>query len=247
MRLARVQTADGPVTGVYEDGIVTTESNAYDTCSEAELLAPVHPSTIYCVGRNYATTLDQMEYERPAEPDFFIKPTVSVHPPETPIPYPSFSDEVTYAGELAAVIDKQCEHVTEDEVDDIVRGYTIMNDIDALDQPGRTARKAFNGSGPLGPWIETELDPVGVKMHTMINGEERQRSNTEMMLFKPYEVISFLSERFTLRSGDVIAFGSPANPGLVEPGDEIEITYEGIGTLRNTVANQPNYAKQSPE
>ncbi|GGM60381.1 2-keto-4-pentenoate hydratase/2-oxohepta-3-ene-1,7-dioic acid hydratase in catechol pathway [Halarchaeum rubridurum] len=237
MRLARARTADGIVTGTYDDGVLETESDAYDlTGDDATVLAPTEPSALYCVGRNYAATLDQMDYERPEEPDFFIKPPAAVLAPERPIPYPSFSEEVTYAGELAAVIDERCRDVAETNVDDVVRGYTIMNDVDALDQPGRTARKAFDGSGPLGPWIETDLDPAGVEMHTEINGEERQRSDTDHMLFSPREVVSFLSERFTLRPGDVVAFGSPANPGLIEPGDEVEITYEGVGTLRNTVA-----------
>ena len=233
MRLARAQTKDGIVEGTYKDGTLRTETGVYNI--DKNLLAPVRPTTIYCVGRNYAATLDQMEYERPTEPDFFIKPAVSTHPPETPIPYPPFTNELTYAGELAAVVDKHCENVAEDEVDDILRGYTIMNDVDALDQPGRTARKAFNGSGPLGPWIETDLDPTGLDMHTLINDEKRQDSNTELMLFKPHEIVSYLSKRFRLHQGDVVAFGSPANPGVIEPGDEIEITYEGIGTLRNTV------------
>ncbi|WP_148294575.1 fumarylacetoacetate hydrolase family protein, partial [Halarchaeum acidiphilum] len=149
---------------------------------------------------------------------------------------PTFSDEVTYAGELAAVIGTTCRDVAPADVPAVVRGYTIMNDVDALDQPGRTARKAFDGSGPLGPWIETDLDPSGIDMRTVIDGEERQRSNTELMLFEPREVIAFLTERFTLRPGDVVAFGSPANPGLIEPGDEVSITYEGVGTLTNGVA-----------
>jgi len=243
MRLARARTPDGIVTGTYDDGVLETETGAYDlTDDEVALLAPTTPSTLYCIGRNYAATLDQMEYERPAEPDFFIKPPVSVLGPERPIPYPRFSDEVTYAGELAAVIDERCRDIDATDVDDVVRGYTIMNDVDALDQPGRTARKAFDGSAPLGPWIETDVDPAGIEMHTEINGEERQRSDTDHMLFSPRAVIAFLSERFTLQSGDVVAFGSPANPGVIEPGDEIEITYEGVGTLRNTVA-EPDDAR----
>ena len=238
MRLARAQTPDGIITGTYESGSLKSENNVYDIESDADLLAPVSPSTLYCVGRNYVATLDQMEYERPTEPDFFIKPSVSTHPPETPISYPTFSNEVTYAGELAAVVDEECRNVAADDVTEVLRGYTIMNDVDALDQQGRTARKAFDGSAPLGPWIETDLDPIGLDIRTVINGENRQHSNTELMLFKPHEIVSFLSERFTLQPGDVIAFGSPANPGLIEPGDAIEITYEGIGTLRNTV-NDP--------
>jgi 2-keto-4-pentenoate hydratase/2-oxohepta-3-ene-1,7-dioic acid hydratase in catechol pathway len=170
----------------------------------------------------------------PEVPDFFIKPPVSLHDPETPIPYPSFTEELTYAGELAAVIDTECKNVEESEVDDVVRGYTILNDLDCLDQERRTARKAFDSSGPLGP-VVADVDPVGLDMTTHINGELRQEDNTENMFIKPREVISFLSERFTFKPGDVISFGSPANPGLLERGDEIEIHYEGIGTLRNTV------------
>jgi 2-keto-4-pentenoate hydratase/2-oxohepta-3-ene-1,7-dioic acid hydratase in catechol pathway len=236
MRLARARTRDGVVSGEYDpdEDRLETDDGSYEVGSE-RLLAPCEPSALYCVGRNYAETLDQMEYERPEEPDFFIKPPVSVISHGTPIPYPTFSEEVTYAGELAAVIDRECTDVSPEEVPDVVRGYTIMNDVDALDQPGRTARKAFDGSGPLGPWIETDLDPTGIDMHTEINGERRQEANTELMLFDPYEIVSFLSERFTFAPGDVIAFGSPANPGTIEPGDEIEITYERVGTLRNAV------------
>ncbi|MFP8952136.1 fumarylacetoacetate hydrolase family protein [Natrialbaceae archaeon A-arb3/5] len=235
MRLARIETADGPVTGRYEDGVVHDDDETYEVGVDGDLLPPCEPTALYCVGRNYVETLDQMEYERPDEPDFFIKPPASLLAHEAPIPYPAFTEELTYAGELAAVIDERCHDVAEDEVDDVVRGYTIMNDMDALDQQGRTARKAFDGSGPLGPWIETDLDPTAIDMHTDVAGERRQDANTELMLFDPYEIVSYLSKRFTFEAGDVIAFGSPANPGLVEPGDSVEITYEGVGTLRNTI------------
>jgi 2-keto-4-pentenoate hydratase/2-oxohepta-3-ene-1,7-dioic acid hydratase in catechol pathway len=235
MRLARARTGDGPREGELQGGTLHTDDGEYEIERE-DLLAPCIPSALYCVGRNYTETLDQMEYDRPEEPDFFIKPPVSVIPTGSAIPYPTFSEEVTYAGELAAVIGKECKNVASEEVPEVVRGYTIMNDVDALDQQGRTARKAFDGSGPLGPWIETELDHRGIDMHTEINDEVRQKANTELMLFDAYEIVSYLSERFTFSPGDVIAFGSPANPGTVEPGDDIEITYEGVGTLKNTVA-----------
>ncbi|GAA0646628.1 fumarylacetoacetate hydrolase family protein [Salarchaeum japonicum] len=234
MKLARARIDGEVVEGRYEDGALVTADAEHDVPTE-DLLAPCSPSALYCVGRNYAATLDQMEYERPDQPDFFIKPPVSVIGPGDEIPYPSFSEEVTYAGELAAVIDEECTNVSEDDVPEVVRGYTIMNDVDALDQPGRTARKAFDGSGPLGPWIETDLDPTSIDMHTVVDGERRQESNTELMLFDPHEIVSFLSERFTFKPGDVVAFGSPANPGTVEPGSEVSITYEGVGTLENTV------------
>jgi 2-keto-4-pentenoate hydratase/2-oxohepta-3-ene-1,7-dioic acid hydratase in catechol pathway len=237
MRLARMSTPDGPVSGRYEDGVVHADGGTFAVGTDGDLLPPCEPTALYCVGRNYADTLDQMDYERPEEPSFFIKPPASLLAHDEPIPYPPFTDELTYAGELAAVIDERCSSVPPENVSEVVRGYTIMNDVDALDQGGRTARKAFDGSAPLGPWIETDLDPTAIDMHTDIDGERRQQANTDQMLFGVEEVVSFLSERFTFRPGDVVAFGSPANPGLVEPGDEIAITYEGIGTLRNTVVD----------
>ena len=235
MRLARVRTDDGVVTGRYDDGIVTVDGDEFEVGVDADLLAPCEPSALYCVGRNYAATVDQMDYDIPDQPDWFIKPPVSVLGPGADIEYPAWTDELTYAGELAAVVDRECSDVAESEVSDVVRGYTILNDLDALDQPGRTARKAFDGSGPLGPWIETDVDPTDLDMTTHVGGELRQEANTQQMLFSPAEVVSFLSERYTFQPGDVISFGSPANPGLVEPGDDVEIWYEGVGTLTNTV------------
>jgi len=235
MKLARIRTADGVSTGEYVDGGVTTEDGTRYESEEYDLLAPCEPSALYCVGRNFAETLDQMDYDAPDEPDFFIKPPVSVLDPGVSIRYPSFTEELTYAGELAAVIGERRHDIAESEVDDALLGYTILNDLDALDQQGRTARKAFDGSGPLGPYVETEIDPAGIDMETYVAGERRQSANTEQMFFGPREIVSYLSERFTFRPGDVVSFGSPANPGLLEPGDEIEITYEGVGTLRNAV------------
>ena len=221
--------------GQYRDGRIVADDGEYRVGRDGSLTYPCSPSAIYCVGRNYAETLEQMDYERPSEPDFFIKPPASLLGHGDAIRYPRWTDELTYAGELAAVVGRRCRDVPAGAVSEVIRGYTILNDVDALDQAGRTARKAFDGSGPLGPWIETDLDPEGIGMKTVINGETRQDSNTELMLFDPSEIVSFLSHRFTLRPGDVIAFGSPANPGTVTPGDVIEITYTGVGTLRNRV------------
>ncbi|WP_336034663.1 fumarylacetoacetate hydrolase family protein [Halobacterium yunchengense] len=235
MRLARLRTGDGVVDGEYRDGVVVADGTEYAVGEDGHLAPPCEPSAVYCVGRNYAATLDQMDYDRPDQPDFFVKPPVSVVGHGAEIPYPSWTDELTYAGELAAVVGERCRDVAAADVPDVLRGFTVLNDLDALDQPGRTARKAFDASGPLGPWIETDVDPTGIDMHTDVGGDRRQEANTAQMLFDPSEVVSFLSERFILRPGDVVAFGSPANPGLVEPGDTVEITYEGVGTLENTI------------
>lgn len=234
MKLARAhvdgEVLEGEYVGDEEGGEIDGTSVGYD-----ELLAPCEPSALYCVGRNYAEKIDQMEYEVPEKPDFFIKPPTSVVAPGDNVPYPDWTDELTYAGELAAVIGKECHDVSKAEVPEVLRGYTVMNDMDALDQERRTARKAFDGSAPLGPWIETDVDVTGIEIETYVGGEKRQEANTEMMIFGTHELVSFMSRRFTLREGDVIAFGSPANPGLVERGEEVEITYEGVGTLRNRV------------
>jgi 2-keto-4-pentenoate hydratase/2-oxohepta-3-ene-1,7-dioic acid hydratase in catechol pathway len=236
MKRARVRTADGIREGEYDDGVVATDNGEYAVGEDAELLAPCEPGTFYCVGRNFVETLDQMDYDVPDEPDWFIKPAVSVHHPGDPIPHPPWTDELTYAGELAAVVDEPCTDLDgEGEVREALRGWTILNDLDALDQPGRTARKAFDGSAPLGPVLETDLDPRGIDMETHVAGEKRQEANTELMIFDPHETLAFLSKRYTFRPGDVVSFGSPANPGLLEPGDDVEIWYEGIGTLQNTV------------
>ena len=235
MQLARVLTPNGPVAGEHDDGIIHADDGEYEVGVDGRLLPPCEPSALYCVGRNYGETLEQMDYDQPDEPDFFIKPPTSLLGHDAPIRYPSFTNELTYAGELAAVIDVRCRDVSPDEATNVIRGYTILNDLDALDQESRTARKAFDGSAPLGPWVETDVDPVGIDMYTEINGERRQEDNTANMFFKPNEVVAFLSKRFTFRPGDVISFGSPANPGLLEPGDEVEIVYEGVGTLQNEV------------
>ena len=247
MRLARLLTPDGPVAGRYEDGTVivgdgdgrhgTDRHGTYEVGRDGRLLPPCEPSALYCVGRNYAATLEQMEYDRPEEPDFFIKPPTSLLAHDRPVRYPAWTDELTYAGELVAVIDERCHDIDPEDVPDAVRGYTVLNDLDALDQDGRTARKAFDGSAPLGPWIETDVEPTGLDVTTTVGGERRQDANTDLMLFDPYETVSYLSRRFTFRPGDCIAFGSPANPGLVEPGERVEITYEGVGTLSNRIVS----------
>jgi 2-keto-4-pentenoate hydratase/2-oxohepta-3-ene-1,7-dioic acid hydratase in catechol pathway len=237
MKLARARTPDGVQTGEYDpdDGTLDTPEGSY-TVDREDLLAPCEPGTFYCVGRNFAETVEQMDYEVPDRPDWFIKPAVSVHHPGEHIVHPPWTDELTYAGELAAVIDEPCTDLdSEQEVREVLRGWTILNDLDALDQDGRTARKAFDGSAPLGPVIETDLDPRDVEMETVIGGEIRQAATTAQMLFDPYEILQFLSGRYTFRPGDVVSFGSPANPGLLDPGDEVAITYEGVGTLRNRV------------
>jgi 2-keto-4-pentenoate hydratase/2-oxohepta-3-ene-1,7-dioic acid hydratase in catechol pathway len=237
MRIARIDTSDGAKSGEYLDGRVETENGETFTVGEdATLLPPCTPSTLYCAGRNFRDYLRHKGNERPDVPHFFLKPPAALLAAERTIPYPTFADGVGYAGELAAVIGTTCRHVDPDEALEYVRGYTIMNDLDALGQEG-AGMKVFEAAAPLGPWIETELDPGDVTLRTTVGGEVRQEGTTAEMLFTPSRILSFLSHRITLRPDDVVAFGSPANPGEVLPGESVEIWYEGIGTLRNDLAH----------
>lgn len=232
MRLARADTADGVVSGTYTDGVLETEDEHYLVSEEASLLPPSDPTTVYCAGRNYQDYLKHKGNEKPEQPHFFLKPPTALCPTETQIPYPHFAEGVGYAGELAAIVDEKCKNVPETDVESIVRGYTILNDLDAIGEPG-SAMKVFDGGAPVGPWIETDVTPDDLDLETTVGNDVRQTGNTSEMLFNPAEIISFLSERVTLYPGDVIAFGSPANPGDVEPGETVEIWYEGVGTLSN--------------
>ncbi len=242
MPTARIEIDGDVVTGEYEDGRVTVDGTTYTAGVDGSLCPPCEPSTVYCFGRNYPSYLEQNEElleelhgaDPPEELHFFLKGATSVIPHEAPIPYPSFTDSLGYAGELAAVIDRRCKHVDPEDVPDVVRGYTILNDVDAKDQNELTEMKVFDGSAPIGPAI-ADVDPTSLQMRTTIDGEIRQEETTDRMYRPPSEAISALSERVTLRPDDVIAMGSPANPGTVDPGETIEIYYEGIGTLRNTV------------
>lgn len=237
MRIARIKTPEGSATGEYVDGKVETEDgDTYTVGEDAELLPPCLPSTLYCAGRNYQDYLDHKGNQRPSTPHFFLKPPAAVLGTGRTIPYPTFADGVGYAGELAAVIGESCRGVAPDEALDHVLGYTILNDVDALGQEG-AGMKVFEASAPLGPWIETDLEPEGLDLRTTVGDDVRQEGTTSEMLFSPSEIVSFLSQRIELRSGDVVAFGSPANPGEVAPGEDVEIWYEGIGTLRNDLGH----------
>lgn len=246
MPTARIDTGSGVLRGEYDGDAVIVDGTAYSV-SDHDLLPPCDPQTVYCLGRNYHEYLEENsgviadnlshEAEIPESVHFFLKGSTSVIGPDDAIPYPTFSDSVGYGGELAAVIDQECRHVDSDAVSQVVRGYTIMNDITAKDQPGITKTKVFDGSAPLGPAI-ADVDPDSLKMRTTINGELRQEATTADMHYGPSEAIAEISKRVTLKPGDVIALGSPANPGKIKPGDEIEVWYEGIGVLRNPVSDR---------
>ncbi|GAB3624838.1 fumarylacetoacetate hydrolase family protein [Mariniluteicoccus endophyticus] len=209
--------------------------------AEVRLLAPVIPrSKVVCVGKNYAAHAAEMGSEVPAEPLTFFKPNTSVVGPGDPIIYPSWTEKVSYEGELAVVIGRICKEVPVERAQEVVFGYTLANDMTARDKQatdGQWARaKGFDTSCPLGPWISSHLsieEAGDLELVTRVNGEVRQQGRTSQMVRSIAEIIAFVSSYTTLLPGDVILTGTPEGVGLVQPGDEIEIEIEGMGTLTN--------------
>ncbi|HHL39430.1 MAG TPA: FAA hydrolase family protein [Deltaproteobacteria bacterium] len=207
---------------------------------EAALLAPVLPSKIVAIGLNYKAHAAEFDKELPQEPMLFLKPPTAVTGPGGEIVYPShMSRRVDYEGELAVVMGREARGVGVDEAAGYILGYTCFNDVTARDLQGRdvqyTRAKGFDTFAPMGPWIETELDPRDVRIETFLNGSKRQDCSTADMIFDCFELVSFVSRVMTLLPGDVIATGTPSGVGRMKPGDEVEVRIEGIGSLVNTV------------
>lgn len=207
---------------------------------EIQLLAPVAPSKVICIGMNYAAHAAEIAQDVPDEPLMFFKPISSIIGPGEKIVLPAQSDQVELEVELAIVIGKRAKHISKAEVKDHIFGYTIGNDVTARDiqfSDLQWARaKGFDTFCPLGPWIETEFDPSGKRLDSRVHGELRQHAITNDMIFDVETIVSFVSENLTLLPGDVILTGSPAGISRIDHGDEVECEIEGIGVLRNLVA-----------
>lgn len=212
---------------------------------EAKLLLPLPMvSKIMCVGQNYALHVKELDHQIPAEPVIFSKPPTSLLSHGGEIICPKISERVDHEGELAIVIGRKCRNLDKD--DDpraYILGYTCLNDVTCRDlQPKDvqwTRSKGFDTFCPVGPVIQTELDPwAGVGIQTRVNGELRQDGNTRDLLFKLDVIMRYISRFCTLMPGDIIATGTPAGVGPIKPGDVVEVTVEGIGTLRNPVGDE---------
>ncbi|MCM3332357.1 fumarylacetoacetate hydrolase family protein [Kocuria palustris] len=225
-----------PIAGdPFYNGIQPIEGASWKA-QDVRLLAPVIPrSKIVCVGRNYADHAAEMGNELPTSPMLFFKPNTSVVGPGDPVTLPSWTERVSYEAELAVVIGRICKDVPAEKADEVIFGYTAANDLtarDAQETDGQWARaKGFDGSCPLGPWIETELDPSDLRIASRVDGRTKQDSSTAQMVFSVAEIIAYASAAFTLLPGDVILTGTPAGVGQVDEGDRIEVEVEGIGTL----------------
>ena len=203
------------------------------------LLPPVLPSKVVAIGKNYADHAREMGGEPPAEPVLFLKPSTSVIGPGGAISYPRLSNHVDFEGELAIVIGRLCREVPRERVPEVILGYTCANDVTARDLQkldGQWARaKGFDTFCPIGPWIDTDVDPADLAITTTVNGAVKQNARTSLLLHDVTELVVFVSAAMTLLPGDVILTGTPAGVGPLSPGDEVAVTIERIGTLTNTV------------
>ena len=209
--------------------------------SHVRLLAPVEPSKVVCVGRNYAEHAAELGNEVPKEPLIFLKPSSSVIGPDDPIILPRMSKRVDYEGEFAIVMGERCHQPREDEdLSRYILGYTCLNDVTARDiqkQDGQFTRgKSFDTFCPIGPLIETQWDLASASVETRVNGDRRQFGRTTEMLFSVGVIIRWIAEVMTLFPGDVIATGTPPGVGPLAAGDVVEVAVAGIGALRNPVA-----------
>jgi 2-keto-4-pentenoate hydratase/2-oxohepta-3-ene-1,7-dioic acid hydratase in catechol pathway len=210
----------------------------------ARLLAPVEPSKIVCVGRNYREHAAELGNEVPLEPLIFLKPPSSLLASGQTIRRPRISERTDYEGELAAVIGRPCYKPAADEdLRPYVLGYTALNDFTARDlqrKDGQWTRgKGFDTFCPVGPVVTDEIDPwAGVEVETRVNGEVRQHGNTRNFVFPLDVILRYIAAVMTLVPGDLVATGTPQGVGPVIAGDVVEITIGGMGTLRNPVANE---------
>lgn len=210
---------------------------------EVRLLAPVAPSKVVAIGLNYKAHAAEFGKEIPDEPMIFLKPSTSVVGPGDEIIYPShMTRRVDFEGELAVIIGRAAKDVKVEEAREYIFGYTCFNDVTARDlqkiDVQYTRAKGFDTFAPMGPWIETELNPLDVRISSSLNGEKMQDTSTRDMIFNAYELVSFVSHAMTLLPGDVIATGTPSGVGKMKPGNTVEVTIEGIGTLSNTVVGR---------
>jgi 2-keto-4-pentenoate hydratase/2-oxohepta-3-ene-1,7-dioic acid hydratase in catechol pathway len=214
-------------------------TNQVHNIEEVELLEPITPRHVIGIGANYVGRTEDLPSAAPELPVFFYKPVSSVIGTGKPITIPPELEEVKFESELAAVIGKQASNISEAEVTDYIFGYTVANDVTApqfFHEDGHwMVGKSFDTFTPIGPYIETELDPDNVIVEAYLNGEKKQQSSTELMIVSMRKMIAYLSSVMTLEPGDIILTGSPLGAKMMKDEDEIVCKIDGIGELRNPV------------
>ncbi|HEX2358348.1 MAG TPA: fumarylacetoacetate hydrolase family protein [Solirubrobacterales bacterium] len=257
MRRCRFEADEEARDGIVEgDLVLDPYRGERHPLGEVRLLAPVRPRKFLGIGLNYADHIAESGMEAPEFPVFFNKQVTCVVGPGDDVHMPRVSNLLDYEGELAIVIGERCRHVSEERAPDVIAGYTITNDLSVRDwqlrTPTMTLGKSFDTHGPLGPWVVSvdELgDPHALSVKTYVNDELRQDGNTKEMIYDCFQQVAHLSQAFTLEPGDVIATGTPAGigavrqpfpEGLLKVGDTVRIEIEGIGSLENTVIEEPD-------
>jgi len=248
MRVVRVFTGEDVRYGLADAASITLLTDepfsSYETDDVismvgARLMPPAMPTKIVCVGINYKTHAREMGHELPAEPLIFLKPPTSMNAPGGEIRLPPGVGRVDFEGELAVVMGRRAHRIPPEEALSHVLGYTCANDVTARDLQKRdgqwTRAKGFDGFCPLGPWVETDIDPKDLLLETRVNGELRQSARTSDMIFDIPTLISFVSHVMTLLPGDIVLTGTPSGIGELHSGDTVEVRIEGIGSLSNRV------------
>jgi 2-keto-4-pentenoate hydratase/2-oxohepta-3-ene-1,7-dioic acid hydratase in catechol pathway len=229
-----------PLRGTFFENPVPTGEEV--PMADVRLLAPVIPSKVVAVGRNYADHATEMGGDVPEEPVLFLKPSTAIIGPGDSIPYPAASSHVDHEAELAVVVGRLARSVPAGEAGRFILGYACANDVTARDLQRKdgqwTRAKGFDGFCPVGPWIETEISPADLAIECRVNGEVRQAARTSMLAFGPGELLEFISGVMTLLPGDVILTGTPAGVGPLQVGDAVEVEVEGIGVLANDVVRR---------
>jgi 2-keto-4-pentenoate hydratase/2-oxohepta-3-ene-1,7-dioic acid hydratase in catechol pathway len=247
MKFVRYQIGERASYGIWEDAFIQEISGSIfgkfeatsskHKISAVRLLPPAEPSKILCVGLNFRDHIEELGDEIPKFPSHFIKPLSAVIGPEDPILYPRVAQRVDYEGELALVIKNRVKDVSPEEALDHVLGYTCFNDVTERTltkvQGQLTRSKGFDSFAPFGPCIATGLDPSQLIVRTFLNGKKVQEGHTRNLVFSVPFLIHYLSQCMTLFPGDIISTGTPKGIGAIKPGDVVEVSIEGIGTLRN--------------
>lgn len=257
MRIVRYTTPQNnqPQYGwIYEGRVGTLEGSPFGAFSRQEanvpidtvhLLAPVTPSKIVCIGRNYVAHAREHQAEVPKIPLIFLKPPSSVIAHREPIFLPPQSQRVEHEAELGVVIGRRARWLTPDNALDYVLGYTIANDVTARDlqfSDGQWTRgKGFDTFCPFGPWVETDFNPADALITCRVNGETRQMASTRDMVFSVRQLLVFISSVMTLEPGDLILTGTPAGVGPLQAGDIVTVSIEGLGMLENPVQAEPSH------
>ncbi|EMA29628.1 MULTISPECIES: fumarylacetoacetate hydrolase family protein [Haloarcula] len=254
MKRVRFRDTAGNVRGgrwTVEDGepVVTAAAGPYGRIAfgdesydpdEVDILPPCEPTKVVCIGRNYADHAEEMDSDVPDRPMLFLKAPNAVASHGKHLTMPSGKERIDYEAELGVVIGEQCRNVSESGAMDVVAGYTCVNDISNRDDQRREQNwvrgKAFDNACPIGPLVATpEHVPEDASIELRLNGETKQSSSREHLIFSVPELIAEITSYMTLEPGDVIATGTPEGVGPMEDGDEVEVEIEGIGTLKHSV------------